>query len=927
MRLHTDAFTRFAYSADASFFRLVPAAIAFVDDEDDVRAVLTAARDAGLPVTFRAAGTSLSGQAVTEGVLAVLGDGWRHWRIEDDRGDHITLGPGMIVAEVNRRLAPYHRRLGPDPASQASCKIGGVVANNSSGMCCGVAQNTYHTMTRLKLVLADGKTLDSGDPASRAAFASARADLLEGLDALAAKVKADRVLTDLIRRKYAIKNTVGYALNALVDFTDPIDILTHLVVGSEGTLGFVSEVTYETVPDYPHKATALIVFPDAHSAATGVMALERLGVAAAEFMERLALRAVEAKPAMAPFRPVLTDTSPAVLVEIVAETAEALDAAIAGAGETLEGLGEGAPLSQVEFSRDPDIQAALWDVRKGLIPAAGGMRPAGTSMLTEDVAVPIDRLADAVGDLRALLDRHGYTEAIIFGHALAGNLHFQMAEDFARPGAAETFDAFNNDLAQMVSVDYAGSLKAEHGTGRAISAFVEKEWGEAAYQVMRRIKDLFDPEGLLNPGVLLNSDAKAHAHDLKPMPVTDTAMDLCIECGFCEPACPSAGLTLSPRQRIVLAREIERLERTGDDPARLADFERSYAYAGLDTCAACNLCAQRCPVGIETGTNMIAKRGEAHSGFAKGMANTLAGHTGLVETGLKLGLGAAATARSVLGNGTVDSINKTARKLTGDRLPMTSPSVWPGPGRPGRARKQETAAPRGRIVYFPSCPSRMFAEPRTPDDLLPLPEAMTALLRRAGFEVILPTKSGLCCGRAFSSQGYADAAETVRTRWHTEMRALSRDGELPIVADTSSCVVGSAKQEGLPLDLADSAEFLAAEVLPHLEVTARLPVLAVHHNCSAQRMAEQKATEAVAKACADDIAVLTSVTCCGYAGDRGMAVPELNTHALRFAGQDLPEGCARGVTTVTTCGIGLTDHLGIPFVHLASQLEWASRPR
>ncbi|MBU1306855.1 MAG: FAD-binding oxidoreductase, partial [Alphaproteobacteria bacterium] len=637
--MHTDPLMTYAWSGDASSYRLIPAAVVFINTEDDVRAVMAAARAESLPITFRAAGTSLSGQAVTDGVLAVLGDGWRKLSIHPG-ADQITLGPAIIVAQANSALKPFDRKIGPDPASQATCKIGGVVNNNSSGMCCGVTQNTYHTMARLRIVLADGTMLDSGDPQSCAAFRQSHATMLAALHDLHHQVMADPDLVALIRRKYAIKNTVGYSINALVDFHDPLDILIHLMVGSEGTLGFVSEVTYNTVPEHPFRSTALVPFPDPQSAGRAIIEMANggvqltTGVTAAEYIERRALATVEHLPPMAPLLPWLTDDSPAVLIDVTAPDAATLDIEVAKAEALLARHGA----THIDFSTDANRSHALWDIRKGFFASGGAARPKGTSMLTEDVAAPIDRLAEFVIDMRNLLDAHGYQDAIIFGHALAGNLHFQMSDDFSQPDAAEKFDVFSRALSDLVSIQYGGSLKAEHGTGRAIAPFVEAEWGAKAYGLMRTIKALFDPENLLNPGVLLNADDKIHIKNLKIMPLADELVDMCIECGFCEPACPSQHMTLSPRQRIAVTRERERLRASGEDAARLARLDADFQYAGLDTCAACNLCSLRCPVGIETGTMILGQRAERRGATARSVAGFVADHRGAVETMMRGGV-------------------------------------------------------------------------------------------------------------------------------------------------------------------------------------------------------------------------------------------------------------------------------------------------
>lgn len=924
-RIFTDPLMTYAWSGDASSYRLIPAVVVFINSEDEVRAVMAAARAEGLPITFRAAGTSLSGQAVTDGVLAVLGDGWRKLEIHPG-AEQITLGPAIIVANANKALKPFNKKIGPDPASQATCKIGGVVNNNSSGMCCGVAQNTYHTMARLRIVLTDGTMLDSGDAASREAFRISHAAMLEGLHRLHHQVMADTDLVALIRRKYRIKNTVGYSLNALVDYHDPLDILIHLMVGSEGTLGFVSEVTYHTVPEHPFKATALVPFPDPQSAGRAIIEMANggvqvtTGVTAAEYIERRALATVEHLAPMAPLRPWLSETSPAVLIDVTAPDAATLAAETAKTVDLLARHGA----THIDFSTDEARSHALWDIRKGFFASGGAARPKGTSMLTEDVAAPIERLADFVIDMRQLLDDHGYADAIIFGHALAGNLHFQMSDDFSLPGSAEKFDAFSHALSQLVSVQYGGSLKAEHGTGRAIAPFVEAEWGAKAYGLMHEIKALFDPEGLLNPGVLLNPDDKVHIKHLKVMPPADELVDLCIECGFCEPACPSHQMTLSPRQRIAVTRERERLRASGEDPARLARLDADFQYAGLDTCAACNLCSLRCPVGIETGTMIIGQRAQRRGGTARTVAGLAADHRGAVEAMMRGGVAMADMARSVIPAVAVEAITDGARRLTGNRVPRVSRALRHGPGAPSPdAKRRDTGQ---AIVYFPSCATRMFGAPKTSHDLLAVPDAMLALLERAGFDVVMPAHlNGQCCGQPFQSKGFPNQAAEVGGALKRELSALSEAGRLSVVTDASTCAKHLREFPG-DAPVLDSSQFLLGQVLPRLTIVRKLPVLAVHHNCSAQRLVEQPMTEAIARACADEIAVLSSVTCCGYAGDKGLFFPELNAHATRFARGDIPAGCTLGVSTVSTCASGLTEHAGVPFVGLASLLEWASRP-
>ena len=924
-RIMTDPVMTYGYSGDASSYRLVPAVVVIINTEDEVRAVIAAARAERLPLTFRAAGTSLSGQAITDGVLAVLGDGWRKIEIHDG-GQRVTLGPAVIVANANRALKPFNTKLGPDPASQATCKIGGVVNNNSSGMCCGVAYNTYHTMHRLRVMLVDGTVLDSGDPDSVAKFRVSHAELLHELQALHAEVSSDPALVELIRRKYRIKNTVGYSINALLDFHDPIDILIHLIVGSEGTLGFVSEVTYNTIPEHPHKATALVIFPEPYSCGRAISRLANggvqvtTGVTAAEYIERRAMATVEQVPVIAPYVPFLTETSPAVLIDVCAPTAEELAIETEKAVAILQA--EGA--THIEFSTDEAKSHALWDVRKGFFTSAGAARPKGTSMLTEDVAAPIERLADFVLDMRKLLDDHGYEDAVIFGHALAGNLHFQMSDNFMEAGSVERFDVFNRALADLVSIRYGGSLKAEHGTGRAIAPFVEAEWGERAYAIMQRIKPLFDPEELLNPGVLITPNPDVHIENLKLMPPADDIVDMCIECGFCEPACPSHHMTLSPRQRIAVTRERARLRQTGEDPERLKALDDGFEYAGLATCAAGNVCALRCPVGIETGNMVIGERARRRTDAERRTAHLVADHTVALERGMKLAVGAQAFSRTIIGDGATDALAGLARRVTGGRIPRLSPALRRGPGAPKSVHLAD--APHGQVVYFPSCATRMFGAPTRENGLLPTTDAMLELMRRAGFDPVVPDKlDGQCCGQPFLSKGFPEEAERVGGSTRGELDGLSKDGALPVVTDASTCAKHMREHPGKAAVM-DSAEFLLKEILPRLTISRPLPAVAVHHNCSAQRLKEQDAINALAAVIADKVVVLDVITCCGYAGDKGLYVPELNAHATRFGKAQIPDGCEIGLSTVSTCATGLSERMGIPFVSIASLLEMVSQP-
>lgn len=916
-RRFDDPLSTLAFGTDASFYRLIPKLVIRVESEDEVVALLQLAQRDQVPVTFRAAGTSLSGQAISDSVLIVLGDNWNAREIRD-QGAQIRLQPGVIGAQANAWLAPFGRKIGPDPASINACKIGGIVANNASGMCCGTAQNSYHTLAGIRVVLADGTRLDTEDAASVAAFRHSHAALLQRLAELGRATRANSELASRIRHKYRLKNTTGLSLNALVDFDEPLEILSHLLVGSEGTLGFISAVTYDTVVDHPHKASALIVFPDVETCCNAVTVLKSQPVSAVELLDRRSLRSVQDKPGMPAFVQQLSANACALLIESRAASSSLLHEQLA---QIMDSLAAFAVEKQVDFSEDPQENAKLWAIRKDTFPAVGAVRKTGTTVIIEDVTFPVEQLAIGVNRLIELFDKHRYDEAILFGHALEGNLHFVFTQGFNSSDEVNRYQAFMDDVAQLVAVEFGGSLKAEHGTGRNMAPFVELEWGSDAYQLMWQLKRLLDPNGILNPDVVLSEDPQIHLKHLKPLPAADEIVDKCIECGFCEPVCPSKGLTLSPRQRIVIWRDIQARKRAGIDTTEL---EAAYQYQGVDTCAATGLCAQRCPVGINTGE--LVKKLRSEQASHAGTADWLSTHFASTLQGARFTLHVANGARLLLGAPRLGKLSAGLTRLSKGRVPQWT-NAMPQPEK--AIRFSPTAQDsRPKVVYLAACVSRVMGPAAGDKEQGSLYEKTRGLLQKAGYQVVLPDNlDNLCCGQPFASKGYATQAEDKRQELIGALLHASRGGLDPIYCDTSPCTLRLVQDLGdVRLDLYDPVRFIRTHLLDRLEFTPQEAPIAVHVTCSTQHLGESQALIELARRCSNNVVIPEGIHCCGFAGDKGFTTPELNAHSLRSL-KDAVQYCSEGISTSRTCEIGLSQHGGIDYHGLVYLVDRVTRAK
>jgi len=919
-RIFHDPLHTLAYGTDASFYRLIPKIVVRAKDENEISLILKNCSELEITVTFRAAGTSLSGQAISDSVLVIAGSNWKKYSISAD-GSEIKVQPGITGGRINLMLAPFGKKIGPDPASINAAMIGGIAANNASGMCCGTSQNSYKTINGMRIVFADGSVLNTKDPSSKEIFRKSHKRLLSDIESLAAVAKNNIAVADRIRTKYKMKNTTGYSLNALIDFTDPFEIIEHLMIGSEGTLGFISEINLRTVVEQPFKATSLMLFPDVERACNAVSLLKSTPVSAVELIDRQGIRSVENEKGLPGYLKHLNDNVCALLVETVGGNKVEICRNI----EIILNEIKDIPVErEIEFTDIPAEYELLWKIRKGLFPSVGAMRKSGTTVIIEDVAFPVPRLAEATTDLQNLLVKYRYNEAVIFGHALEGNLHFVFTQNFGDKEEIERYAGLMSDVSELVVNKYDGSLKAEHGTGRNMAPFVEMEWGKDAYALMREIKRIFDPLNILNPGVILNSDKEVHLKDLKPLPVANEIIDKCTDCGFCEPSCVSTDLTLTPRQRIAVHREIKSLEKSGKEQHITASLKNDYMYHGDATCATDGLCAQACPVKIDTGQLIKNLRSENVSS-SLAIAAWIADHMRFVTSAARYALSFVNFLHMVLGTRLMGKVASSARIISFKRIPAWN-SFMPGGAVRINPQNGNLNGATKKVVYFPSCINRSMGTSREYCEEKQLSEVLVQLLHKGGFEVIFPENmNNLCCGMAFSSKGYVDAGRKKSKELEDELFRISKNGEYPVLCDMSPCLYTMKENMASRINMYEPVEFIHDFLVPQLKITKLMESIAVFPVCSIKKMGLEKKLVDLASLCANEV-IVADANCCGFAGDRGFTFPELNSHGLRNLRAQFPENVKQGYSNSRTCEIGLSLHSGISYKSIVYLVDMVSSP-
>lgn len=917
-RIKTRYIDLVSYGADAGFYFLLPEAVVKPVSETEIIRLFDFSHDNKVPLVFRAGGTSLSGQSITDGILVDLSQYWNKLSIEQD-GELVRVQPGITGAMVNAYLYKYNKKIGPDPSSISAAMMGGILSNNSSGMCCGVALNSYHTTKYVRFVLPDGKTYSTEIPSEYRRFEEECKPIFNELRSIREEILSNQQLHDKIRKKYITKNTVGYSLNSFIDHEHPLDILSHLLIGAEGTLAFIAEAVMQTVPDFKYKATSLLYFPDIYAACQAIVPLKNAGAEAVELMDRASLRSVEMMPGMPADVKTLPPLAAALLVEFQENSTELLEQKVNKFLLSAPGL---SLLTPPVFTSDYDEQAFLWKVRKGLFPAVGAVRASGTTVVLEDVAFPVERLGDGIVDLHKLFIEFGYGNAIIFGHAKDGNIHFVITQSFNEQSEIDRYDRFLKAVVEIVVNKYDGALKAEHGTGRNIAPFVETEWGGDAYRIMKRLKQCIDPHNLLNPGVIINDDINAHIKNFKELPTVEEEVDRCIECGYCEHKCPSRDITTTPRRRIIIRRELKRLRDAGDVSTHRS-LLKDYQYDGLDTCAVDGLCATACPVYINTGDLVKRLRRENHSLRENKLALKLAKNFKAVEFIVKMGLFAGGGFRTILGNRSMYAITGGIKKIL-PAFPLWSSLLGAAPvvpqstpGLSGHPRQRGISTPEVSIVYFPACISRLMG--KGIDGKKNIMETFISVSEKAGISVIIPKDiKGSCCGQIFSSKGFADAYKHTANDIVDRLWRWTDQGSLPVVIDVSSCaytlhnIRPALSEENKTrfdnLRIIDSVDYLFDFVILRPMKVKRKDKIVLHPVCSLQKMGTQGKFVKVAQHFAANVSVPVHAGCCGMAGDRGFLFPELTASATHDEATEVRQNSYDGYYSSTkTCEIAMTE--------------------
>ncbi len=871
--VRVDAYTRHLYAGDASMFAVEPLAVAFPRNAEDVAAAMTVAARLGVPVVPRGGGTSLAGQAA--GGRGLVLDTSRYMDAIgpiDADALRVRVEPGAVQEDLNRAARAHGLAFGPDTSTSNRATLGGMIGNNSSGSQSIVHGTTIDHVLELEVVLADG---------SRATFSEGSS---HRLDAGVKEILRDhaRAIAEDYPRHW--RQSGGYRLDRM----DPFD-LSKLVVGSEGTLAIVTAATVRLIP-LP-KATAFAVghFDSvlAAIAATGD-ALE-LQPTAVEMIDRTILELSRSKLEFRRLAERLAGDPDALLfVSFAGEDAAEVRDKLDRLERAWKRNGHGYHTLRAETAAEQD---ALTKVRKGglgLLMAAseGRLRPAA---FVEDTAVAPERLGDYVARFQQIFEARGL-KAGFYGHCSVGCLHIRPFLDLSKPDQVELMEEVANEIVDLVAA-FDGVNSSEHGDGRIRTPFNQRIFGDDLYTAMRRVKGLFDPQGLLNPGIMVDPEPMtARIRDAEsPAPknplVTHLdfgpggmhgAADRCQRIGACRKTgvgvmCPSYMATREEEHATRgRANALVKALSEPDPKAALGD-ERLYEI--LDLCLECKACKSECPLSVDMASMKAEFLSHYHEVHGVPRRSRI---FGAIRTLNRLGAATAPLSNLPVPRGLLERFAGIDRRRPLPRFERETLIRWAG-------KRERRAGTRGEVVFLADS-FTTFTEPG-------IGRASIELLEAAGYDVRL--ESGGCCGRANISKGLLKQAKAKAD----DMLARLDGGDAPITGCEPSCLL-TLREEHVQL-LGSKAQAVAdrTKLVEELLVEAiddgalRLRDdgprrILFHGHCHQKALAGTAATVALLQRIPGAEVEELDAGCCGMAGSFGFETEHYDL-SMRIGGMRL----------------------------------------
>ena len=943
-----DDLSRALYSTDASVYQIQPAGVVIPRSREDLRRVVDACRKHRCSITMRGGGTSQAGQAIGAGVVVDTSKYFNRILEVNPQERWARIEPGIVLDDLNAAMAPHKLRFAPDISSASRATVGGMLANNSAGARSVVYGKTIDHVTDLHVLLADG-TLAWCRPLKKAELESASSgDSLEA----ACYREVRRLSTEHaaeIARRYprVVRRVGGYNLDEFVDPARPFN-LAKLVVGSEGTLGIVVEARVGLVPLPAARAVLAIQFDDLLDALGATPAILRHGPSAVEAMDAFILNHTKMNADLHRLRQTFVTGEPAALlcVEFVGDDTAALVTRIDALEADLQRQGMSV---RCHRAIEPAAQQAIWHVREAALGLSMSMKGDAKALsFVEDAAVPPDRLRDYIRDLLALVARHG-TVAGVYAHASVGCLHVRPVIDLKTGEGVRTFESIASETADLV-LAYGGALSGEHGDGLVRSPFMERMFGAELYGAFRQIKRTFDPDGLFNPGKIVDAPPIAtnlrYGGGYRTAPVATTfnyepqngfasAVEMCSGLGACRKG--SAG-TMCPS--FMATRDEAHSTRGRANALRLA-LAGQLGNAGLtddgvrevlDLCLECRACKSECPVGVD----IARMKSEFLSAYHRShgtpwQARALGNVDRLAVWGSRFAPVSNAIARSA----PVRALNERLLGLDRRRMPpaferRTLRSLM-GPKVQGSHKVQGSdVAPRSVSLFVDTFTNHF--HPR-------IGLAAIDVMQRAGFGVTLAPN--VCCGRPLISQGLLNEARE-RARENTRrLFARAEAGDALVVLEPS-CL--SALREDAP-DLLSGEERRRAQVIagrarlfePWLEDELRAgranfgfragpASVVVHGHCHQKAMGDLAKAKALLGRIPGATVSDPDAGCCGMAGSFGYVKSHFEVSQAIGERRLLPVARALGpdavlVASGTSCRQQIADFTGVRALHAAELVQ------